>query len=135
MTNMDAGAAESRPIERLIRPFQTFAAREASGGILLLLATLIALAWANSPWSDNYFALWHTPTSFRVGEFTLTRDLHFWVNDALMTLFFFLVGLEIKRELLVGELAMPRQAALLCGRAAVGRFEAEKEDKKIVPEY
>jgi NhaA family Na+:H+ antiporter len=101
-----------RPIERLARPFQSFAGRETSGGIVLLLATFTALAWANSPLADSYFDLWHTPASVSFGGFTLSHDLHFWVNDALMALFFLVVGLEIKRELLVGELASPRQAAL-----------------------
>lgn len=101
-----------RPIERFVRPFQAFAARESSGGILLLLATLVALVWANSPWAKSYFALWHTTVSFGFGENTIVHDLHFWVNDALMALFFFVVGLEIKREFLVGELASSRQAAL-----------------------
>jgi NhaA family Na+:H+ antiporter len=101
-----------RPIQRLVRPFQAFAARESSGGILLLLATLMALMWANSPWANSYFALWHTTVTLRFGANTITHDLHFWVNDALMALFFFVVALEIKREFLVGELASPRQAAL-----------------------
>ncbi len=82
----------------LLRPFQKFVALEASGGIVLIAATLAALAWANSPWSTSYEAIW--------------QHLRFWVNDALMTLFFFVVGLEIKRELLIGELASPRRAAL-----------------------
>jgi len=101
-----------RPIERLVRPFQAFAARESSGGILLLLATLLALVWANSLWANSYFALWHTTVTLGFGANTVAHDLHFWVNDALMALFFFVVGLEIKREFLVGELASPRQAAL-----------------------
>src|SRR5438128_4986186 len=83
----------SRPIDRLVRPFQEFAARETSGGILLLLATLTALVWANSTWAKSYFALWHTTATVGFGEFTLSHDLHFWVNDALMALFFFVVGL------------------------------------------
>jgi NhaA family Na+:H+ antiporter len=101
-----------RPIERLVRPFQTFAARESSGGILLLLATLVALVWANCPWANSYFALWHTTVTLGFDAKTIAHDLRFWVNDALMALFFFVVGLEIKREFLVGELASPRQAAL-----------------------
>ena len=105
-------AAFTRPIERLIRPFQEFAAREASGGVLLLLATLTALAWVNSPWAPSYFALWHTTATIGAGASGLSHDLHFWVNDGLMALFFFVVGLEIKRELLLGELASMRQAAL-----------------------
>src|ERR1051325_2067921 len=102
----------SRPIERLVRPFQEFANRESSGGILLLLSTLAARAWANSLWSKSYFELWHIPLTIGFGNFILRRDLLFLVNDGLMAFFFFVVGLEIKRELLVGELASPRQAAL-----------------------
>src|SRR5512145_2039232 len=90
-----------RPIERLVRPFQAFAARESSGGILLLLATLVAMVWANSAWAKSYFALWHTTLTLGLGANTVAHDLHFWVNDALMALFFFVVGLEIKREFLV----------------------------------
>ena len=110
---------DDRPIERFTRPFQEFAARETSGGILLLLSTLTALVWSNSRWAKSYFALWHTTVSVGFSDFTLSRDLHFWVNDGLMAVFFFVVGLEIKRELLVGELASPRQAALPIA-AAVG---------------
>ena len=108
------------PIVRLIRPFQAFAARETSGGIILLLFTVVALVWANSPWAHSYQALWHTPVTIGIGGFSLSHDLHFWVNDALMAVFFFVVGLEIKRELLVGELAQPRQAALPIVAAAGG---------------
>src|SRR4051812_24854031 len=98
------------PIVTLVRPFQEFAARETSGGILLLACTMVALLWANSPWAHLYTALWHTPFTIGLGASTLSGELHFWVNDALMAVFFFVVGLEIKRELLAGELASPRQA-------------------------
>jgi NhaA family Na+:H+ antiporter len=80
---------------------------------------LAALVWANSPWAQSYAALWHIPLTVGFSEFTLSRDLHFWVN-ALMAVFFFVVGLEIKRELLVGELATPRRAALPIVAAAGG---------------
>ena len=80
----------------VLRPFQEFLALETSGGIVLMVGTAAALLWANSPWSTSYGAI--------------SGRLHFLVNDALMTVFFFLVGLEIKRELLVGELASPRRA-------------------------
>jgi NhaA family Na+:H+ antiporter len=112
MSSSNLAVTPSTPIVRLIRPFQEFAERETSGGILLLLCTVIALVWANSPWAHSYAALWHTPVTVGLGGFMLSRDLHFVVNDALMAVFFFVVGLEIKRELLVGELAEPRQAAL-----------------------
>lgn len=96
----------------LVRPFQEFFARESSGGVLLLACTVAALLWANSPWAHLYTALWHTPFQIGLGSHELNKELHFWVNDALMAVFFFVVGLEIKRELLVGELASARQAAL-----------------------
>jgi NhaA family Na+:H+ antiporter len=79
---------------------------------LLLLAALVALVWANSPWSDAYFHLWETHLSISLGNLALDESLLHWVNDGLMVIFFFVVGLEIKREILVGELATPRRAAL-----------------------
>lgn len=100
------------PISPLIRPFQEFAARQASGGILLLLCTAVALVWVNSPWAESYEAFWNTKLTLRLADRTLDHDLHFWVNEGLMGVFFFVVGLEIKRELLVGELASLRQATL-----------------------
>jgi NhaA family Na+:H+ antiporter len=104
--------SEKTPIVTLVRPFQEFAARETSGGTLLLACTLLALLWSNSPWAQSYTALWHTQLTIGLANFNLSEDLHFWVNDALMAVFFFVVGLEIKRELLAGELASPRRAAL-----------------------
>lgn len=100
------------PIEKILRPFQEFARLEASGGIVLLLCTLLALAWANSPWAESYWHLWETEITVHAGGFEFSRPLHFWINDGLMVIFFLLVGLEIKREFLVGELSSPRKAAL-----------------------
>jgi len=108
----DLKATTNAPISPFIRPFQEFAAREASGGILLLFCTVAALIWVNSPWASVSEALWHTKVTFGLGPYALAYDLQFWVNDGLMAVFFFVVGLEIKRELLVGELASTRQAAL-----------------------
>jgi Na+:H+ antiporter, NhaA family len=85
---------------------------EAFGGILLLVCALFALIWANSPWGDSYDALWSTELTLGTVQFHLTESLLHWVNDGLMAIFFFVVGLEIKREVLVGELASPRRAAL-----------------------
>ncbi len=95
-----------------MRPFQEFIRLEASGGILLLLCTLIALIWANSPWSEAYFSLWQTKLKIGIGSFVIDKPLILWINDGLMAMFFFVIGLEIKRELLVGELASLRQATL-----------------------
>jgi NhaA family Na+:H+ antiporter len=111
MASALAGSAAT-PIVRLVRPFQEFAAQEATGGILLLACTIAALLLANSPCAEAYAALWHTHLVVGIGSVSLNHDLHFWVNDGLMAAFFFVVGLEIKRELLAGELASPRQAAL-----------------------
>ena len=97
------------PVERLVRPFQEFADLEASGGILLIGCTVAALIWANSPWAGSYFHLWHTDPTFGFAGRLLSEPLHFWINDGLMALFFLLVGLEIKRETLVGELASFRK--------------------------
>ncbi|MFS8064672.1 MAG: Na+/H+ antiporter NhaA, partial [Luteimonas sp.] len=99
-------------IEALTKPFQEFARLESSGGILLIGCTLAALIWANSPWSHAYFDLWHTKLTVGFAEATLSKEIHFWINDGLMAIFFLLVGLEIKREVLIGELASLQKAAL-----------------------
>jgi NhaA family Na+:H+ antiporter len=102
-----------RPIPRLIaRPIRSFLDTESAGGIVLLAAAGIAVIWANSPWSDSYESFWHTEIAFTIGSFEISEDLLHWVNDGLMTIFFFVVGLEIKRELVAGELNEWRKAAL-----------------------
>jgi NhaA family Na+:H+ antiporter len=111
--------AQQRPVERIVRPFQDFAHKQSSGGILLIAATAVALIWANSPWAESYAALWQTKLTVGLGEFSLSKDLTHWINDGLMAVFFLVVGLEIKRELLVGELSSVRGAALPVA-AAVG---------------
>ena len=94
------------------RPFQEFSESDVAGGVLLLSATVLALAWANSPWAESYSTLWEHKFSIGFGAFALSKSILHWINEGLMAVFFFVVGLEIKRELLVGELASPRQAAL-----------------------
>jgi NhaA family Na+:H+ antiporter len=103
---------ENPPIQKIILPFQSFIHAEASGGILLLICTVAALAWANSPWKEIYFHLWHTNISINIGNYALSYSLHHWINDGLMVIFFFVVGLEIKREFLVGELSTRQKASL-----------------------
>ncbi|MCP3991751.1 MAG: Na+/H+ antiporter NhaA [Actinomycetia bacterium] len=100
------------------RPMQRFLRVEASGGIVLLVATIAALIWANVA-GDSYSDFWHSEISLDVAGFQLSEDLLHWVNDALMAVFFFVVGLEIKREWEVGEL-VDRRAALLPAVGAVG---------------
>jgi NhaA family Na+:H+ antiporter len=92
--------------------FQQFTRIQASGGILLMITTIIALILANSPWSHDFFELWETNIAIQVGDFSLSEHLLEWINDGLMALFFFVVGLEIKRELIAGELSSLRQAIL-----------------------
>ncbi|MGE5236563.1 MAG: Na+/H+ antiporter NhaA [Acidobacteriota bacterium] len=99
-------------MDRLLRPFREFAATQASGGLLLLGSAIAALAWANSPWWHAYQAAWHAELGLAVAGWSLTKDAHFWINDGLMAVFFFVVGLEIKREIVAGELSRPRQAML-----------------------
>lgn len=107
------------PIDRLIRPFVAFMYIEAASGFLLLICTAIALVLSNSQWADPVAAFWKTPISLAVNGFELKESLGHWINDGLMTIFFFVVGLEIKRELVAGELRDPRKA-LLPAAAALG---------------
>ena len=97
---------------RLLQPLQSFLEAETSSAVLLLSAAVLAIAWANSPWSVAYEDLWRTVVTLRIGEWVLREDLRHVVNDGLMSLFFLVVGLEIKRELLTGELRDRRAAAL-----------------------
>jgi len=99
---------ESQPTS----PFQEFFRTEAAAGALLVMCACAALVIANSEWADAYRGLWATPVAIAWGGHTLSLTLHQWINDGLMAVFFLLVGLEIKREALAGELASPRQAAL-----------------------
>lgn len=102
-----------RPIERnLLRPVREFLDTEVAGAGVLLAATVAALVWANSPLGTSYESLWTTKLMIGLGRFVLEEDLRHWVNDALMAIFFFVIGLEIKRELVRGELNEPRKAAL-----------------------
>ena len=94
-----------RALHLILRPLARFLQTEASGGVVLLLCTAVALVLANSPWAKAYHDFWHhLHLTIRLGSFVLDKPLEWWVNDALMVLFFFVVGLEIKRELVAGEL-------------------------------
>jgi Na+:H+ antiporter, NhaA family len=103
--------AQNTPIDVITSPFVRFAHMEAAGGIVLLASTVLALVWSNSPWQHSYQQFFETHISIGFGKFVLTENRHEWINDGLMSIFFFLVGLEIKREILVGELSSVRKAA------------------------
>ena len=94
----------------LLSPFQKFVKLESLSGFLLFGATLLAMIWANSPYAHAYIALWEYKLGFTAQSFELVKPLVLWVNDGLMAIFFFLIGLEIKRELLVGELNTIKKA-------------------------
>ena len=108
-----------RVLARAAQPFVRFLHIEAAGGILLVAATVVALVWANSPWQDSYESLWSTTIGLDVGSYRFEEDLAHVVNDLFMALFFFVVGMEIKRELVVGELR-DRRAVALPAMAALG---------------
>lgn len=95
----------------IVTPFQKFIKTESLSGILLFSATIIALIWANSPFSDTYHNLWEYKIGISSEDFELKKPLILWINDGLMAIFFFLIGLEIKRELMIGELNSFRKAS------------------------
>ena len=95
----------------ILSPFQKFVKIESLSGILLLAATIIALVWANSPFGDSYKNLWQYNIGFTSESFELNKPLLLWINDGLMAIFFFLIGLEIKREFLIGELNSAKKIA------------------------
>jgi NhaA family Na+:H+ antiporter len=106
-------------IDWLVQPITRFIKIEAAAGVVLLLSTLLALSLANSPLRESFNGLWHVSLGINIGTFVFERSLHGWINDAVMTLFFFLIALELKRELVLGELRNPR-LAMLSISAAVG---------------
>jgi len=119
--------ASRRPVPRVqdlaaraLRTLERFLHIEAVSGIVLLAAAAMALAWANSPFAPGYHALWHAPLTFGVGDYIVSQTLHFWINDALMAVFFLVVGMEIRREIHEGALAGPAQAALPLAAALGG---------------
>lgn len=107
-------------MQTVLRPFEAFFRSEAAGGVLLLVAAVVAVVWANSPFAASYTALWSTVLTVGGGPLVIAKPLELWVNDGLMAVFFFLVGLEIKREVVAGELSNPRQAALAVAAALGG---------------
>jgi len=108
-----------RPVSRLVAPIQRFLHIEAAGGLVLFCCTALALFVANSPWASWYQGIWNQPLGVTLGNFSMSYPLWYWVNDALMAVFFFVIGLEIKRELTTGELSDKRKVVLPVA-AAIG---------------
>ncbi|QHO75674.1 Na+/H+ antiporter NhaA [Bradyrhizobium sp. CCBAU 051011] len=106
--------------ERLFETLQRFLHVEAVSGVVLLIAAIAAMIWANSSFAQSYDALWHMPLSIGLGPFVFSKTLHFWINDILMTVFFLVVGMEIRREIHEGALNNLRQAALPIAAALGG---------------
>jgi len=107
-------------VERVITPFQAFIRDQTTGSLFLMLCTVVALIIANSPFVQHYEALIEMPMGFVIGEWTLNMSVRHWVNDGLMSLFFFVLGLEIKREIIAGELKEPRQSLPVIAAALGG---------------
>lgn len=119
-TNAEITRLPKEFVDRLTRPFGRFLRIEAAGGAVLLLFTLAAMVLSNSPWDHHFLRLWEIRVGFQFGSFEFGRSLKDWINDGLMTLFFFLVALELKRQLVLGELNNPRMAALSIAGALGG---------------
>jgi len=98
--------------DRVLTPLEEFIHRQTTSGVLLMLCAVIALILANSQWSDAYHHFLETQFTIGIPNLSLSMSVHHWINDGLMALFFFVIGLELKREILVGELADPMQALL-----------------------
>jgi Na+:H+ antiporter, NhaA family len=118
-------AAARRPspkavVAKALSPVQDFIRTESASGVILIAAAALAFAWANSPWAASYFAILDVRFAVSFGAWSLDKPLLLWVNDLLMALFFFVIGLEIKREILIGELAGWQRAALPAAGALGG---------------
>ncbi|MFL5336854.1 MAG: Na+/H+ antiporter NhaA, partial [Geminicoccaceae bacterium] len=108
------------PIDRVTEPLARFLRIETAGGAVLLLSTAVALVLSNSPWANGFLTVWEAPVGLQLGPLTLVHPARDWINDGLMTMFFFVVALELKRELVLGELKNPRVAALSIAAALGG---------------
>ena len=106
------GYIKTTPVEKwIINPVNRFVAKSTTGGIVLIISAVVAIIWANSPWAHLYHQLWEYKISFGLDKnLYLDNSLHHWINDGLMAIFFFVIGLELKREIVAGELSTPRKA-------------------------
>ncbi len=109
---LDVAARTSRAAARVELPVAEFIHTQGAGGLLLLCAAIAAMVWANSPFASSYFRFWNATISFDFGLMHVSKSLHHWINDGLMAIFFFLVGMEIKHEFVRGQLSTFKRAAL-----------------------
>ncbi len=116
-----------RTIKRILSPFEQFVHSESTGGVTLIFASIIAFAWANSPWAPWYLDLREIKFGIGLGGWSLEKPLLLWVNDGLMAFFFYLVGYLQRREVLVGELSEPRGCDARGGRGR-GRYGGARID-------
>ncbi|GLU57402.1 Na(+)/H(+) antiporter NhaA [Dyadobacter frigoris] len=100
------------PIDQILSPVSKFIHQEFTGGIILFINVIVAIVWVNSAWGESYHHLWDTKLSIGFHDFVFNRPLHVWINDGLMALFFFVIGLELKREFIAGELSTLKKASL-----------------------
>ena len=114
------GAGQSAWARNVAVPLRAFLQTETSGGLVLLAASVTALLWINSPWGSSYDSLWSTDLAIRLDAWSLEGDLHYWINEGLMAIFFFVIGLEVRREFDMGELRDGRRAAAPLLAAAGG---------------
>ena len=128
----DSTNALQRGLEKIRDPFSSFIRAQTTSSWFLLLATIVALWWANSDYYSTYENLTHTPVGFFLGEFELRASLKHIINDGLMVIFFFLLGLEIKREVLAGDLTLPenRRMLILC---AIGGMACPAAISRTLP--
>ncbi|MEQ9219355.1 MAG: Na+/H+ antiporter NhaA [Cyclobacteriaceae bacterium] len=111
---------KKRPVDYLLNPVYRFFENEMATGIILLVMVVIAMIWANSPWSASYHHLWESHFMIGTSEINMDKSLHHWINDGLMAIFFFLIGLEIKKEIINGELSTIKKASLPIAAALGG---------------
>ncbi|MEZ4572795.1 MAG: Na+/H+ antiporter NhaA [Thermomicrobiales bacterium] len=120
-SNNQGRVREASRLEQLFRPLDRLFETQAASGVVLLIAAILAFVWANSPWASSYSSLWETQIDIAIGgDYGISKSLVHWINDGLMTLFFVVVGLEIKREVLVGEISSLRRAAFPLAAALGG---------------
>lgn len=110
--NKKIQVVENPRINIILRPAMRFLELQQASGLILITMAVVAIIWANSPFASTYFSIWESKVSFGIGNFKIEKDLLHWINDGLMAVFFFVVGLEIKRELLIGELSRAKNAML-----------------------